>query len=290
MPKLNGDIEHIRKPDWLKIRLHHNPTFAEVDNIVARHSLHTICSSGKCPNKAECWARRTATFMILGDICTRGCRFCATATGRPLAVDEAEPDRVGQSIALMGLLHAVITSVDRDDLEDYGASHWVKTVQAIREKNPHTTIELLIPDFNGREDLLDSVIATNPDIIGHNIETVERITPLVRSKATYRNSLSVLAYLASKGVKVKSGFMVGLGESKDEVIATLKDLRKAGVSIVTIGQYLRPTAQQIQVAEYITPAQFDTYRDIAYSLGFDYCASAPLVRSSYLAEQALKKE
>lgn len=283
------DEEHVvKKPEWLKIRLHRNDTFAEVDRIVRRHALHTICSSGMCPNKAECWSRRTATFMILGDICTRNCRFCATVTGRPLPPDAAEPHNVAESAALMALRHIVVTSVTRDDLHDGGAEHWAATVKAVREANPSATIEILIPDMDARHDLLDVVAASQPDIIGHNIETVERLTPEVRSRAEYGRSLATLAYLSSRGAVTKSGLMVGLGESETEVLQTLRDLRKAGVRIVTIGQYLQPTAKHWPVAEYVTPEQFVRYRRMALDEGFDYCASAPLVRSSYLAEEALK--
>lgn len=289
MPKMHdGKAAMPEKPAWLKIRLHRDATFAEVDRVVRSRSLHTICSSGRCPNKAECWSRRTATFMILGDVCTRGCRFCATATGCPQAVDASEPDKVAESIALMGLRHAVITSVTRDDLPDGGAAHWAATVEAVRRRNPGTTIEVLIPDMEGRHELIDIVAASHPDIAGHNIECVERLTPSVRSKAGYRRSLEVLAYMSSLGLRTKSGLMVGLGEREDEVLQTLRDLRAAGVKIVTIGQYLQPAAQHWPVAEYVVPERFDEYRKAALDMGFDYCASAPLVRSSYLAEEALK--
>ncbi len=288
MPKLYGVERPSRKPDWLKIRLPKSEAFAEVERIVRDHNLHTICSSGKCPNKAECWSRHTATFMILGDICTRGCRFCATKTGTPLPPDEAEPTRVAESVRLMNLRHVVVTSVTRDDLPDRGAHHWAATVEAIRAKNPNATIELLISELDARHDLLDVVAASKPDIIGHNIETVERLTPLVRAKATYRTSLAALRHLADVGVRTKSGLMVGLGESDSEVRATLGDLREAGVSIVTLGQYLRPSMEQCPVAEYITPERFEEYRKFALDMGFDFCASGPLVRSSYLADEALR--
>ena len=288
MPRLYGENAPARKPDWLKIKLHKSDAFAEVARIVQEHSLHTICSSGRCPNKAECWSRHTATFMIMGDVCTRGCRFCATKTGVPLPLNDDEPQNVAESVNLMGLRHVVVTSVTRDDLVDGGAEHWAKTVKAIRAKNPSTTIELLISDLDARPDLLEVVAASKPDIIGHNIETVERLTPTVRAKATYRTSLATLAHLAKMGVTTKSGLMVGLGESEEEVEQTLKDLREAGVRLLTIGQYLRPSEEQVPVEEYITPEQFDRYRTMALDLGFDYCASAPLVRSSYLAEEAWK--
>lgn len=279
----------VKKPDWLKIRLHRTETFAEVDRIVRHHSLHTICSSGRCPNKAECWSRRTATFMILGDVCTRNCKFCATCTGRPSAPDPAEPQNVARSVSLMDLRHVVVTSVTRDDLPDGGARHWAATVEALRAANPRTTIEILIPDLDARTELLDIVAASHPDIAGHNIETVERLTPAVRSRAEYRRSLATLEYLGSRGLVTKSGLMVGLGESEAEVLQTLRDLRQAGVRIVTIGQYLQPTVRHWRVAEYVTPEQFVRYRRMALAEGFDYCASAPLVRSSYLAEEALSR-
>ena len=288
MPKLYERVASIRKPDWLKIRLHRTAEYAEVRHIVEQHNLHTICSSGKCPNQAECWSRRTATFMILGDICTRGCRFCATQTGRPLAPEPKEPMQVAESVRLMQLRYVVLTSVTRDDLDDGGARHWAATVEAIRQENPDAAIELLIPDLDAKHDLLDIVLASKADIVGHNIETVERLTPEVRSRAKYRTSLETLRYLRSCGAVTKSGIMVGLGESDDEVLQTLKDLREAGVRIVTLGQYLRPSLEHYPVAAYITPEKFDWYRQKALEMGFDYCASAPLVRSSYLAEEALK--
>ena len=283
----DGEPNQGKKPEWLKIRLHKSEAFAEVDRIVREHSLHTICSSGRCPNKSECWSRRTATFMILGDICTRGCRFCATRTGRPLPPDVSEPEKVAESVSLMRLRHVVVTSVSRDDLPDRGAQHWADTVSAIRAKNPDATIELLISDFDASPELLDKVLASKPDIIGHNIETVERLTPEVRTRATYATSLRTLRYLAAAGATVKSGLMVGLGETDEEVAKTLSDLREAGVRIVTIGQYLRPGMEQYPVAAYVTPQTFERYRRMALDMGFDFCASAPLVRSSYLADQAL---
>lgn len=288
MPKFHDKVDVLRKPGWLKIRLHRTADYAAVGQIVEKHKLHTICSSGHCPNQAECWSRRTATFMILGDICTRGCRFCATQTGKPLAPDADEPRRIAESVALMKLRYAVVTSVTRDDLPDGGARHWAATVEAIRSQNPDVAIELLIPDLDARPDLLDTVIASKPDIIGHNIETVERLTPAVRSRARYRTSLETLRYLSSKGVATKSGLMVGLGESDDEVLRTLADLREAGVGIVTLGQYLRPTLEHYPVAAYIPPEKFEWYRLRALEMGFGYCASAPLVRSSYMAEEALR--
>ena len=288
MPKLYGENAPARKPEWLKIRLHKSDTFAEVARIVREHSLHTICSSGRCPNKAECWSKRTATFMILGDICTRGCRFCATKTGIPLAPDASEPQKVAESVRLMGLRHVVVTSVTRDDLSDGGARHWAAVVEAIRKENPDATIELLIPDLDARADLIEIVAASKPDIIGHNIETVERLTPLVRARAKYRTSMRALEIISASGAVSKSGLMVGLGESDDEVLQTLRDLRDVGVEIVTLGQYLRPSLEHYPVAAYITPEKFEWYRTQALEMGFSYCASAPMVRSSYLADAALE--
>ena len=288
MPKFHDKVDVLKKPGWLKIRLRQTPEWAEVHDIVEKHGLHTICSSGRCPNQAECWSRRTATFMILGDICTRGCRFCATKTGHPLPPDPEEPRQVAESVSLMKLRYVVVTSVTRDDLPDGGAAHWAATVEAIRAQNPDAVIELLIPDLDAKPDLLDTVIASKPDIIGHNIETVERLTPLVRSRARYRTSLETLRYLSSRGVVTKSGLMVGLGEEDGEVLQTLHDLREAGVRIVTLGQYLRPTLEHYPVAAYITPEKFEWYRLQALEMGFSYCASAPLVRSSYMAEEALR--
>ena len=289
MPKFYDKVNVLRKPQWLKIRLQSNEGSAEVERIVKEHSLHTICSSGLCPNKAECWRRRTATFMILGDICTRGCRFCATKTGRPLAPDASEPEKLAESVRLMGLRHVVVTSVTRDDLPDGGARHWAAVVEAVRRQNPDATIELLIPDLDARADLIEIVAASKPDIIGHNIETVERLTPLVRSRAKYRTSLRTLEIISKQmGAVSKSGLMVGLGESDDEVLQTLRDLRDVGVEIVTLGQYLRPSLEHYPVAAYITPEKFEWYRLQALEMGFSYCASAPMVRSSYLADAALE--
>jgi lipoic acid synthetase len=227
--------------------------------------------------------------MVLGDVCTRGCRFCATATGKPLPIDAGEPERVARSVALMELKHAVITSVTRDDLTDGGAFHWARVIEAVRKENPNTTIEVLIPDFGGKTELIDTVLAARPDITGHNIETIERLTPTIRSRADYRTSLAVLSHIASRdGHIAKSGLMVGLGETPDEVLNALDDLREAGVEIVSIGQYLRPTRHHIEVAEYVSPSQFEFYRTEALARGFSYVASNPLVRSSYLAEQAIE--
>lgn len=288
MPNLNDKVTRRIKPEWLKIKLHDGEGFAEVAHIVERHGLHTICSSGKCPNKAECWSRKTATFMILGDICTRGCKFCATPTGKPLPIEHNEPERVAESIRLMGLRHAVITSVDRDDLADAGADHWRRVVEAIKTINPNTTVEVLLPDFDGKRELIDLALQAKPHIVGHNLETVERITPLVRSRAKYRTSLEALRIMSESGIPTKSGIMLGLGETHEEVLQALRDLRQAGVEIVTLGQYLRPTAKHYPVDRYVTPEEFDTLKEEALAMGFKYVASAPLVRSSYLADRAVE--
>ena len=288
MPNLNDKVTRQIKPEWLKIKLHNGEGFAEVAHIIERHGLHTICSSGKCPNKAECWSRKTATFMILGDICTRGCKFCATPTGKPLPIEHNEPERVAESIQLMGLRHAVITSVDRDDLPDAGADHWRRVVEAIKTVNPNTTVEVLLPDFDGKRELIELALSAEPHIAGHNLETVERITPLVRSKAKYRTSLETLRIMSESGIPTKSGIMLGLGETHEEILQALRDLREAGVSIVTLGQYLRPTAKHYPVDRYVSPEEFDLLKEEALAMGFKYVASAPLVRSSYLADHAVE--
>lgn len=288
MPKVYDKVTRNIKPDWLKIKLHSEQGYADVAQIVEKHALHTICSSGMCPNRAECWSRRTATFMIMGEVCTRSCKFCATKTGKTLPLESSEPQRIADSIKLMGLRHAVITSVTRDDLPDGGAQHWAEVVRAVREATPQTTIELLIPDFDARTELIDIVIDAKPDIIGHNIETVERLTPSVRSRARYQTSMAVLNHLSQSGCVSKSGLMLGLGETEQEVLSTLDDLRANGCQIVTIGQYLRPTLKHLAVEEYVTPEKFEWYAEQARARGFSYVASAPLVRSSYLAEEALE--
>ena len=277
--------EHVRKPDWLKIRLGGNEQFTQTKRIVESHCLHTICTSGKCPNMGECWSRGTATFMIGGEICTRSCRFCNTLTGKPLPLDLNEPDNVAESIRLMELKHAVVTSVDRDDLHDMGASHWVKTIQAIKTVNPGTTLEVLIPDFQGNLDLVDLIVSARPEIISHNMETVRRLTPQIRSAAKYDVSLAALKRIAEGGVVAKTGIMLGLGETEDEVLALMDDVLKTGVSVLTIGQYLQPSRKNIPVSEYISPDCFEQYRIAALSKGFTHVESAPLVRSSYHAEK-----
>lgn len=285
--------DRIRKPEWLKISIGANERYTETKRIVESHCLHTICSSGRCPNMGECWGKGTATFMIGGDICTRCCKFCNTQTGKPLPLDMEEPTHVAESIALMKLSHAVITSVDRDDLPDLGAAHWACTIREIKRLNPETTIEVLIPDFQGRKELVSQVIEAQPEIISHNMETVKRITPLVRSAARYETSLEVIRQIADSGITAKSGIMVGLDETPEEVEELMDDLRRAGCQILTIGQYLQPSHKHYPVAEYVTPAQFASYKETGLAKGFDQVESAPLVRSSYHAEkqvQFYKKE
>lgn len=283
-------MEHVRKPDWLKVNFGANERYSNTKKIVDTHCLHTICSSGRCPNIGECWGRGTATFMIGGNICTRCCKFCNTNSGRPLPLDEAEPQHVAESIQLMKLSHAVITSVDRDDLPDYGAAHWVKTIRAIRQLNPPVTMEVLIPDFMGHIDLISNIINEQPDVISHNMETVRRLTPVVRSVATYDRSLQVLKQIAESPIPAKTGIMVGLGETIAEVEETMDDLLSVGCSILTIGQYLQPTRKHYPVQEYVTPQQFDSYKETALDKGFKMVESGPLVRSSYYAERALNKK
>lgn len=275
----------IRKPEWLKIKLGGNVTYADTSQLLQKQALHTICTSGRCPNQGECWSRGTATFMIGGDICTRSCRFCNTKTGKPLPLNPNEPQAVAQSVQKLGLKHAVITSVDRDDLPDYGADHWVQTIRAIRTLNPSTTCEVLIPDFRGSNPLVDRIIEAAPDVISHNMETVRRLTPSVRSVATYDTSLQVLRRIAESGIPAKTGAMLGLGETREEVLELMQDLRQIGVSILTLGQYLRPTRANTPVVEYIHPDQFEEYRKIGFEMGFKHVESGPLVRSSYHAEK-----
>lgn len=273
--------KRIRKPDWLRIGLGNNQQFSSTGNIVSSNNLHTICQSGKCPNLGECWNRGAATFMIGGDICTRSCKFCNTKSGRPLALDIEEPLRVAESIKKLNLKHAVITSVDRDDLSDYGAGHWAETIRQIKALNSHISMEVLIPDFMGKEEYLDEIIEARPDIISHNMETVRRLTPQVRSVAKYERSLSVLEYISRSSIPAKSGFMLGLGETEEEVLELMNDLLQAGCKLLSIGQYLQPSSKNIPVVEYIHPDIFEKYKTIAYSLGFNHIESGPLVRSSY---------
>lgn len=278
-------MEHVKKPDWLKISIGSNERYTKTKQIVESHRLHTICSSGRCPNMGECWGRGTATFMIGGNICTRSCKFCNTQTGRPLPLDTNEPLHVAESIRLMKLTHAVITSVDRDDLNDLGAAHWADTIREIKRLNPDTTIEVLIPDFQGREELIQMVIDATPNIISHNMETVRRISPDVRSAADYDRSLKVIKQISQNGVVSKSGIMVGLGETPEEVEELMDDLLEVGCEILTIGQYLQPTHKHYPVAAYITPEQFVEYKETGLEKGFRQVESAPLVRSSYHAEK-----
>jgi lipoic acid synthetase len=281
--------KHLKKPDWLKVKLPGGKNFSGIKDIIESRGLHTICSSGNCPNMAECWNAGTATFMILGEICTRSCGFCATKTGRPLPQDPAEPMQVAESVKLMNLRHCVITSVDRDDLSDSGAAHWAKTIREVKRINPGITIEVLVPDFGGSLTDLDLILAEKPDIVSHNLETVSRLTPGVRSAAKYERSLKVLSHIAMSGSVAKSGIMVGLGETESEVMETMDDLIAAGVSIMTIGQYLRPTLKHLPVKEYIHPDQFEKYRQAGLSKGFRHIESKPLVRSSYHAEKHIEK-
>ena len=283
-----GNDKRVRKPEWLKISIGANERYTETKRIVESHCLHTICSSGRCPNMGECWGKGTATFMIAGDICTRSCKFCNTQTGRPLPLDPDEPAHVAESIALMKLSHAVITSVDRDDLPDLGAAHWAQTIREIKRLNPETTTEVLIPDFQGRKELVDQVIKACPEIISHNMETVKRISPQVRSAANYHTSLEVIRQIAESGITAKSGIMVGLGETPAEVEELMDDLISVGCKMLTIGQYLQPTHKHFPVAAYITPEQFAVYKETGLKKGFEQVESAPLVRSSYHAEKHIR--
>ncbi|MFN4812946.1 MAG: lipoyl synthase [Bacteroidota bacterium] len=276
-----------KKPDWLRVKLPTGKEYAEVRKIVTEHKLHTICESGNCPNMGECWGAGTATFMILGNICTRSCGFCAVATGRPLPVDMDEPRRVAESVKLMKIKHCVITSVDRDELKDGGSIIWAATINAIRKESPGTTLETLLPDFQGKWENLQRVIDVAPEIVSHNIETVRRLTKMVRIQAKYDRSLEVLARISAAGLKAKSGIMLGLGETEDEIIESMHDLMKSGVQILTLGQYLQPTPKHLPVKEFIRPEQFVKLKEIALKIGFKYVESGPLVRSSYHAEKHL---
>ncbi len=276
------------KPKWLRVKLPTGKKYTELRSLVDKYDLHTICTSGSCPNMGECWSEGTATFMILGNICTRSCGFCGVKTGRPETVDWEEPEKVARSIKLMAIKHAVITSVDRDDLKDMGTIVWGETVKAIRRMNPETTLETLIPDFQGREDLLDRIIDVHPEVVSHNMETVKRLTREVRIQAKYERSLGVLKYLKDNGIsRTKSGIMLGLGETEDEVIQTLEDLRSVHLDIVTIGQYLQPSKKHLPVKQFITPDQFKKYEEIGLKMGFRHVESGALVRSSYKAQKHL---
>ncbi len=279
--------QRITKPDWLKIDIGVNERYTETKRIVDSHCLHTICSSGRCPNIGECWGKGTATFMIGGEICTRSCKFCNTQTGKPLPLNPNEPAEVASSVALMKLSHAVITSVDRDDLPDLGAAHWAKTIREVKRLNPQTSLEVLIPDFQGRQELIRKVIEAGPTIISHNMETVKRITPIIRSVASYERSLAVVQQVAESGITSKSGIMVGLGETVAEVEELMEDLLRVGCHILTIGQYLQPSHRHYPVAEYVHPKQFATYQQLGLKKGFLQVESGPLVRSSYHAEKSM---
>lgn len=273
-----------RLPRWMKMQMPKGESYSKVKNTVKKHNLHTICTSGNCPNIGDCWNRGTATFMILGEICTRSCKFCGVKTGKPLPVDWDEPNRIAESVKLMQVKHCVITSVDRDDLEDGGAEFWAKTIKKIKELNPETTIETLIPDFDGVEKDIKKVIEAKPEVISHNLETVERLTPQIRSRAKYRRSLQVIKQIAESGITAKSGIMLGLGETEQEILQTMDDLLSVGCKVMTIGQYLAPTVDHLPVAEYVTPEKFEEYKNIGLKKGFQFVESSPLVRSSYKAE------
>lgn len=283
--EIKAKADFRRKPEWLKIKLPRGFKTSQVVSLLNDRHLHTICSSGMCPNRAECWGAGTATFMIGGNICTRNCRFCNVATGKPLPLDEKEITDIVDSVKELGLKHIVVTSVDRDDLEDCGAGHWAKLIRTLKREVPGLTMEVLIPDFKGRTELLDMVIAEKPDIISHNLETVRRLTPEVRTFATYDNSLNVLRYIASKGIRTKSGIMLGLGETREEILRTMDDLLSVGCQIMTIGQYLQPTKNHYPLQEYIHPDTFAEYCRIGKEKGFRHIESAPMVRSSYHAEK-----
>ncbi|TAG99930.1 MAG: lipoyl synthase [Sphingobacteriales bacterium] len=274
-----------KKPDWLRVRLPIGEGYKSVRNLVDSHKLHTICESGNCPNMGECWGAGTATFMILGNICTRSCGFCAVATGRPTELDWDEPQRVAEAIFLMKVKHAVITSVDRDELKDGGSTIWYNTIKAVRNLSPGTTLETLIPDFKGEKENIQRVIDAAPEVVSHNIETVERMTRQVRIQAKYWRSMEVLRILKEGGMRTKSGIMMGLGESFDEVVQTMKDLRNSDVDVITLGQYLQPTRKHLPVVRFVHPDEFKELERIGYELGFDYVESGPLVRSSYHSEK-----
>ena len=277
------------KPKWLRVKLPTGKKYTELRGLVDKYELHTICTSGSCPNMGECWGEGTATFMILGNICTRSCGFCGVQTGRPDTVDWAEPEKVARSIKIMSIKHAVITSVDRDDLPDQGTIIWTETVKAIRRMNPNTTLETLIPDFQGREDLLDRIVEVAPEVVSHNMETVRRLTREVRIQAKYDRSLEALKYLKEQGVhRTKSGLMLGLGETEEEVIESMEDLRDAKVDIITLGQYLQPSKKHLPVADFITPEQFKKYDVLGKKMGFRHVESGALVRSSYKAHKHIE--
>ncbi len=283
--ELNG---RKRLPRWMKMKLPKGESYSKVKNLVAKHGLHTICTSGNCPNIGECWNRGTATFMILGDICTRRCKFCAVKSGKPLPPDLKEPEKLAESVRIMGVKHCVITSVDRDDLDDQGAGIWAQTITEVKRVNPETKIEVLIPDFRGKTELIQQVIDAKPEVISHNLETVERLTPFVRFASKYRRSLKVVKYIAESGYVAKSGIMLGLGETHEEILQTMDDLIEVGCKVMTIGQYLAPTTHHMPVVKYVTPERFKEYKEIGLKKGFSFVESSPLVRSSYRAEEHVK--
>jgi lipoic acid synthetase len=285
VPKIDPSESPLKKPNWLRVKLPIGESYKHVRGLVDTHKLHTICESGNCPNMGECWGAGTATFMILGNICTRSCGFCAVATGRPEAVDWDEPQRVAEAIHLMKVKHAVITSVDRDELKDGGSIIWYNTIEAVKGLNPDTTLETLIPDFQGRPDQVQRIINAAPDVVSHNMETVERMTRQVRIQAKYRRSLEVLRLLKEGGMRTKTGMMLGLGETKEEVIQSMEDLVGVGCDVLTLGQYLQPTKKHLAVQRFVHPDEFAELREIGYELGFDYVESGPLVRSSYHSEK-----
>lgn len=285
LPVVPAENPRPKKPDWLRVKLPIGENYKHVRGLVDTHKLHTICESGNCPNMGECWGAGTATFMILGNICTRSCGFCSVATGRPLPVDWDEPQRVAEAIHLMKVKHAVITSVDRDELPDGGSTIWYNTIQAVKQLNPDTTLETLIPDFKGQKDQIQRVVEAAPEVVSHNIETVERLTRQVRIQAKYWRSMEVIRTLKEGGMRTKSGIMLGLGEEKEEVMQTLRDLKANGCDVVTIGQYLQPTKKHLPVNRFVHPDEFAEFRDYGYEIGLDYVESGPLVRSSYHSEK-----
>lgn len=285
LKKMENKINTRRKPDWLKINLPRGSSFAQVKGIIRKNGLHTICTSGDCPNMGECWDAGTATFMILGDICTRACKFCAVKTGKPLEVDLEEPKKLAEAIQILKLKHCVVTSVDRDDLDDGGAGIWAESIRQVKSLNPNTTIEVLIPDFDGNENLIQMIVNARPDVISHNLETIKRLTPKVRSKAQYERSLKVIEFISKSGIRSKSGIMLGIGETMDEIIQTMKDLRSVNCQVMTIGQYLQPTLKNLEVIEYIKPEVFAELKTKGLEMGFRFVESGPLVRSSYHAEK-----
>ena len=282
MPK---DSSRIRKPNWLRAKLPSGPAYGEVRDIVDDNQLHTVCQSAQCPNMGECWSRGTATLMILGNVCTRACTFCAVQTGKPTELDLSEPPRVADAVAKMGLQHCVLTSVARDDLRDGGAKVWAATIRAVRYRNPSTAIEVLVPDFKGKFENLDLVLDANPDIFNHNLETVERLQRPIRKTANYQRSLDVLSHAKNRGFRIKSGIMLGLGEEQDEIRQAISDLADIGLDILTLGQYLQPSAQYTPIARWATPEEFAKWKEEAHAMGIDVVESGPLVRSSYHAEE-----